>query len=112
MVWHRISKLALELYNSQFLVHIGYALGTMLKVDTITSIHSWRLFARIFVEVNSSEPLVPHIMIRGHHLPIEYEGLHQIAFSEASMDIRRLIVPTSCHNPRLRIEILWRRCHL
>ncbi|PNX59888.1 hypothetical protein L195_g051647 [Trifolium pratense] len=36
-VWLRIPKLPLELYNTEFLWRIGSSLGTMLKIDRVTS---------------------------------------------------------------------------
>jgi hypothetical protein len=80
-VWLRIPKLPLELYNTEFLWRIGSSLGTMLKIDRLTSIHSRGKFARICVELDLDKPLFSHILIRGHKLFIEYEGLHQICFS-------------------------------
>jgi hypothetical protein len=79
-VWIRIPRLPLELYNAQFLWRIGSTLGTMLKIDRLTSIHSRGQYARICVEIDLDKILAPHIVIRGHKFPIEYEGLHLICF--------------------------------
>ncbi|CAJ2655371.1 unnamed protein product [Trifolium pratense] len=79
-VWIRIPRLPLELYNDTFLTRIGNALGTMLKVDRLTSIHSRGKFARICVEINLEQPLVTHIFIRGYKFFLQYEGLHSICF--------------------------------
>lgn len=49
----------------EILWRIGSALGTALKVDKLTC-----------VEVDLAKPLESHIVIRGHKLLIEYEGLH------------------------------------
>lgn len=79
-IWLRIPKLPLELYKPQFLWRIGSRLGTTLKVDRLTSIHSRGKYALICVEVDLAKPLASHIVIRGHKLLIEYEGLHLICF--------------------------------
>lgn len=79
-VWIRIPRLPMELYDTQFLWRIGSVLGTMLKVDRLTSIHSRGQYARICVEVNLDKPLKSFIEIRGHKLFLEYEGLHLICF--------------------------------
>lgn len=79
-VWLRIPKLPLELYNAKFLWRIGTTLGTPLRIDRLTSIHSRGKYTRICVEIDLKIPLSSHIMIHGHQLPIEYEGLHQICF--------------------------------
>lgn len=81
VVWLKIPKLPLELYNANCLKRIGSALGTLLKLDRATSIHSRGKFARMCVEVDLSQPLISHLLIRGHQLQIEYEGLHLICFS-------------------------------
>lgn len=79
-VWIKIPKLPLKLYNSKFLCRVGSALGTMLQIDKVTSIHSRGKFARIYVEIDLAQPLTSHLMVRGHKLLLEYEGLHQICF--------------------------------
>ncbi|KAK7263633.1 hypothetical protein RJT34_31226 [Clitoria ternatea] len=53
-VWVCIPRLPRELYNRNMLWRIGQQLGTMLKVDEATSIHSRGRFARICVEVDES----------------------------------------------------------
>lgn len=79
-VWLKIPKLPFELYNAQFLWRIGSSLGSMLKIDKTTSIHSRGRFVRICVEIDLAQPLQSHIIIRGHKLFLEYEGLHLICF--------------------------------
>lgn len=79
-IWVRIPRLPLELYNSNFLWRIGSGLGTMLKIDRLTSIHSRGQYARICVEMDLDKPLKSFILIRGHRLFLEYEGLHLICF--------------------------------
>ena len=75
-VWIRIPKLPSELCNDVFLKRIGSTLGTMLKVDKLTSIHDRGKFARICVELDLVKPFVSHIVIRGMKLFLEYEGIH------------------------------------
>lgn len=62
-VWIRIPKLPFELYNTNFLWRIESGLGTMLKVDRLTSIHSRGQYARICVEIDLDKPLKSYIMI-------------------------------------------------
>ncbi|RYR13364.1 hypothetical protein Ahy_B04g070401 [Arachis hypogaea] len=38
--WIRIPNLPIELYNYRFLWRVSSAIGTMLKIDKATSIHS------------------------------------------------------------------------
>lgn len=79
-VWIPIPKLPLELYNTSFLWRIGSGLGTMLKVDRLTSIYSRGQYDRICVEIDLDKPLKSYIIIRGFKLLNEYEGLHLICF--------------------------------
>ena len=78
--WVRILNLPIELYNHRFLWRIRSAIGTMLKIDRATSIHSRGRFARICVEIDLTRKLVPRISVLGSTLNIEYEGLHLICF--------------------------------
>nr|KYP69874.1 Retrovirus-related Pol polyprotein LINE-1 [Cajanus cajan] len=79
--WIRIPGLPIELYNDRFLWRVGSKLGTMLKIDKLTSIHSRGKFARICVEVNLNRRLVSMINVMGHIIRLEYEGLHSICFN-------------------------------
>lgn len=79
-VWIRIPRLPIELYNETFLRRIGMTMGSFLKVDRLTSIHSREKFARICVEIDLEKPLATHITVRGCPLYLEYEGLHAFCF--------------------------------
>ncbi|XP_027368417.1 uncharacterized protein LOC113874394 [Abrus precatorius] len=80
-VWVRIPGLNMELYNTNFLRRVGSKIGTMLKVDQITSIHSRGRFARICVELDIRKKLVPQVKVWGVAMNLEYEGLHQVCFN-------------------------------
>lgn len=47
----------------------------MLKINKVTSIHSWGQFTYFFVELDLDKLFVPKIIDRGKELPLEYEGL-------------------------------------
>lgn len=59
----------------------GGKLGTMLKVDQLTSFQARGQYARICVEIDLTKKLVSKIEVLGHTLLLEYEGLHSICFS-------------------------------
>lgn len=60
---------------------MGSKIGTMLKVDPLTSIH-WRgRFARICVEIDLRRKLVPKFKVLSYEYALEYEGLHLICFN-------------------------------
>nr|KYP39534.1 LINE-1 reverse transcriptase isogeny [Cajanus cajan] len=79
--WIRIPGLPIELFNDRFLWRVGSKLGTMLKIDKLTSIQSRGRFARICVEIDLQKKLVSQINVLGHILRLEYEGLHSICFT-------------------------------
>lgn len=81
VVWVRFPELPLELYNDRFLWRVGPKLGTLLKIDRLTSIHSRGQFARLCVEIDLSKKLIPSIIVRGVILKLEYEGLHVVCFA-------------------------------
>ncbi|XP_057747489.1 uncharacterized protein LOC130966685 [Arachis stenosperma] len=79
-VWVRIPNLPVELYNRYFLWKVGKILGTMLRIDENTSIHSSGKFARICVKIDLRKQLVPSFATLGKEFYLVYEGLHQICF--------------------------------
>lgn len=79
-VWVRIPNLPMELYNDHFLWRVGSMLGTMLRVDENTSVHSRGRFARLCIEVDLQRELVPSFTVLGKEFKVEYEGLHLICF--------------------------------
>lgn len=80
-VWVRVPGLPLELYNDKFLGRLGLGLGSYLKMDRNTSAQARGHFARFCVELDLAKPLVPHVIVRGVKLNLEYEGLHSVCFS-------------------------------
>ncbi|RYR11260.1 hypothetical protein Ahy_B05g079723 [Arachis hypogaea] len=76
-----IPNLPAELYNRYFLWKVGKSIGTMLKIDEHTSIHSREKFTRICVEVDLRKKLVPSFLALGKDFRLEYEGLHLICFN-------------------------------
>ncbi|KAJ1426406.1 Endonuclease/exonuclease/phosphatase superfamily [Sesbania bispinosa] len=59
----------------------GSEIGTMLKIDELTSIHSRGRFARIYVEIDLRCQPVPYVSALGQTFKVEYEGLHLICFN-------------------------------
>lgn len=78
--WVRVPKLPLEYYNARALWRVGNLIGRTLKVDTTTSLTSRGKFARLCVEINLEQKLVPQVEIMGLSYGVEYEGLHLICF--------------------------------
>ncbi|XP_020211772.1 uncharacterized protein LOC109796515 [Cajanus cajan] len=93
--WIRIPGLPIKLYNDRFLWRVGNKLGSMLKIDKLTSIHSRGKFARICAEINLNKKLVSMINVMGHIIKLEYEGLHAICFKCGKYGHRQEV----CVNP-------------
>ncbi|XP_072084617.1 uncharacterized protein [Arachis hypogaea] len=79
-VWVRILELPVELYIYHFLWRAGEKIGTMLKIDQTTSIHSRGKFSHLYMEVDLQNQLVPATKVLGKEFKVEYEGLHLIYF--------------------------------
>ncbi|KAI9106770.1 hypothetical protein K1719_022298 [Acacia pycnantha] len=56
-------------------------IGKMIKVDRSTSIYDKGGFARICVEIDLKQPLLPTYMLFGEERSIIYEGLHHVCFT-------------------------------
>ncbi|XP_028770189.1 uncharacterized protein LOC114727667 [Neltuma alba] len=78
--WVRIPDLPMEFYNVESLGIIGNMIGKTIKVDRSTSIYDKGGFARICVEIDLQQPLLPAFMAFGEEWQIVYEGLHQVCF--------------------------------
>ncbi|KAI4331836.1 hypothetical protein L6164_016791 [Bauhinia variegata] len=76
--WVRFSKLNMIYYNESLLLMIAGAIGTPAKVDKNTLEASRSRFARVWVEINLSKPLVDKFILDGSWYKVEYEGLHTI----------------------------------
>ncbi|RDX93831.1 hypothetical protein CR513_23871, partial [Mucuna pruriens] len=79
-VWVHFPRLPMELYHETILGRVGPLLGTILKIDKLTLIHTQGKFARICVEIDLQKSLVPKIEAKRHVYCVEYEGLHLICF--------------------------------
>lgn len=80
LVWVRFPELPLELFDEESFVCYGKHVGKTMKIDKITLQADRGKNARVCVEVNLSEPLVPFISILGCLQRVEYEGPFVICF--------------------------------
>ncbi|KAI9127363.1 hypothetical protein K1719_001922 [Acacia pycnantha] len=78
--WIRLPDVPFEFYNVESLRRIGNMVGRMIKIDRSTSIYEKGGFARICVEIDLKQPLLPSYMVFGEERHIIYEGLHQVCF--------------------------------
>ncbi|KAI9084199.1 hypothetical protein K1719_033870 [Acacia pycnantha] len=79
-VWVRIPDLPMEFCTVEALGIIGNMIGKMIKIDRSTSIYDKGEFARICVEVDLQQPLLPAFTAFGEDKQLVYEGLHWVCF--------------------------------
>lgn len=80
LAWVRFPTLPLENFDDQSLLRIGNAVGQAVKVDSHTVDVTKGKYARVCVELNLQQPLVPTVLVWGRKQPVEYEGLPKICF--------------------------------
>ncbi|GKV06468.1 hypothetical protein SLEP1_g18364 [Rubroshorea leprosula] len=73
-IWARLPRLPIEYYDVQILERIGNMLGTPLRLDAHTVHQSRGQYARICIQVDLDEPLVPFVRIGKHIQKVLYEG--------------------------------------
>ncbi|KAI9086799.1 hypothetical protein K1719_031393 [Acacia pycnantha] len=79
--WVRLPEVPFEFYNVESLRIIGNMIGRMIKIDRSTLIYDKGGFARICVELDLQQPLLPSYMVFGEERSIIYKGLHHVCFS-------------------------------
>ncbi|KAI9116896.1 hypothetical protein K1719_011895 [Acacia pycnantha] len=92
--WVRLPDVPFEFYNIESLRRIGHMIGRMIKIDRSTSIYYKGGFARICVELDLQQPLLPSYMIFGEERPIIYEGLHHVCFKCGKYGHQKETCPT------------------
>ncbi|KAI9119142.1 hypothetical protein K1719_009817 [Acacia pycnantha] len=92
--WIQLLDVPFEFYNVESLHRIGNMIGKMIKVDRATSIYDKGGFARICVEIDLQQPLLPSYTVFGEERPIIYEGLHQVCFMCGRYGHRKDSCPT------------------
>ncbi|KAJ7954456.1 Zinc ion binding,nucleic acid binding-like protein [Quillaja saponaria] len=79
-VWIRLPGLPIEYFNSKAFIEAGNQIGKLIKFDKATEDSERGKFARICVEINLGQPLIPKVKIGRLWRRVEYEGLHSICF--------------------------------
>jgi hypothetical protein len=79
-VWTRLPELPMELYDMDILNRIGNQLGTLLKVDARTVDGERGRFARLCIQIDLDQPLIPMVRIGDITQWVQYEGIFAICF--------------------------------
>ncbi|XP_031093091.1 uncharacterized protein LOC115997607 [Ipomoea triloba] len=97
LVWIRFPNLPVEYYNILTLRKIGNKLGWTVRVDHTTSLVSRGKFARVYVEIDLTRPLISRFTLEEKVWQVAYEGMHLVCFSCGLYGHRREICPTHPH---------------
>ncbi|XP_028087776.1 uncharacterized protein LOC114288464 [Camellia sinensis] len=79
-IWVQFPNLPIEYYNEKVLYHIAKMLGVPLKIDINTAMAVRVKYARVYIEMNLRQPLIPYFSIGNHTYRVEYEHLHSLCF--------------------------------
>lgn len=79
-IWVRLPRLPIDYYDKKFFYSLGNQIGKAIRIDEMTLQKARTLYARICVEIDLSQPLLPSYIIYGNPLKIKYEGLQIICF--------------------------------
>ncbi|CAN1149282.1 hypothetical protein LINPERHAP2_LOCUS16931, partial [Linum perenne] len=80
VVWVRFPHMPIQLYHKEVLISLDNLVGKTIKIDYNTQSAERGKFARIAVEIDLSEALVPGIDLDGAWQRIEYENLPNLCF--------------------------------
>lgn len=80
-MWLRITGLPIEYYSQSILKIIDDRIGETMKMDKTTTEGERGKYARVYVKVNLSKPLLAMFSIKGRLYKIEYKGLHLLCLA-------------------------------
>ncbi|XP_028804721.1 uncharacterized protein LOC114759673 [Neltuma alba] len=80
IVWVRLTDFPLEAYEEMIFTVTGDRIRKTMKVDLSTSLLVRGSYARLGVQVNLKESLLPKIIYEGKEYAVEYGGLHLLFF--------------------------------
>ncbi|CAI0415620.1 unnamed protein product [Linum tenue] len=75
LTWVRFAQFPMEFYRDEILYTLTCCVGKPVRIDRQTALAITGRFARICVEVNLEEPLVPKVWVANAWRRVVYEGL-------------------------------------
>ncbi|CAN0876755.1 hypothetical protein LINGRAHAP2_LOCUS11481 [Linum grandiflorum] len=73
--WVKLTELPLHHYNDNSLYAIASCIGNPLKLDHQTSLVSRGKYARVCIEIDTDQPLIPSIGWKRFDIKVEYESI-------------------------------------
>ena len=83
----------MEYYNERVLFRISKTLGKLLKIDHNTATTTCGKYARICIQVDFAEPLIPNYTLQDKVYRVEYECIHSFCFKCGRMGHHGAICP-------------------
>ncbi|KAL7221604.1 hypothetical protein ACSBR1_023540 [Camellia fascicularis] len=87
--WVWFPELPIEYYQDKVLFTIAKNIGKPLKIDWTTAMATRGKFARVYVEMDITKPLIPKFILEKKCYNIEYESLHSFCFLCGRIDHRK-----------------------
>ena len=104
-VWIRLEQLPIEYYHSEFLKHVGNKLGKLLKIDAITNAAIRGRYARVCVQMNTTDPLPKRVRIGSFWQDIVYENLPVLCFQCGRIGHRETHCSESMKPPNTDLQV-------
>ncbi|CAN1750211.1 hypothetical protein LINPERHAP1_LOCUS3969 [Linum perenne] len=93
VAWVRFPHLPIHFYHAQVLTSLSNLVGKTIKIEFNTQRVERGKFARIAVELDLSEPLLPVVLLDGATQHIEYENLPTLCFDYGRIGHEALCCP-------------------
>ncbi|CAI0421742.1 unnamed protein product [Linum tenue] len=75
LTWVHFNHLPMEYYRDEILYKLASCVGRPVRIDWRTGLATTGRFARICIELNLNEPLVPKVWVANAWRQVEYEGI-------------------------------------
>ncbi|KAI5410086.1 hypothetical protein KIW84_055533 [Lathyrus oleraceus] len=93
VVWVCVLGLPIDYYGERFISLIGKHIWYSVKVDRNTLNRERGKYARLWVQVELTKPLLAIFSIKGRHYKVEYEGVHIICLNCGSFGVQEALHP-------------------
>ena len=109
-VWIRLEQLPIEYYQPEFLKHVGQKLGKLLKIDAITNAAIRGRYARVCVQINTTDPLPKRVRIGSFWQDIVYENLPVLCYQCRRIGHRETHCSESMKQPTTNLQASASQC--
>ncbi|KAJ4832480.1 hypothetical protein Tsubulata_000022 [Turnera subulata] len=99
MEWVRLPGLPLMYYDDDLLATFAQRIGKPVKIDSNTSLASRELYARMCVEIDLTQPLVPLVTIRDEVSMCNMRTFMSFGMVSDIVDVPRVSPPSQPKQP-------------